>query len=37
MIQNTCETSILFALCTPKGGIQIVICATFFQDSQYQK
>lgn len=31
MIQNSCETSILFALCTPKGEIQIVICIAFFK------
>jgi len=37
VIQNTCETSILFSLCTLKGEIHFVIFATFFQDSQYQK
>lgn len=37
IIQNSCETSILFALCTPKSGLKIVICAAFFQDSQYRQ
>lgn len=34
MIQNTSETSILFSLGTPKGGIQIVIfCYAFSSES----
>lgn len=31
VIQNSCETTFVFALCTPKGGIQMVIVLCFIK------